>query len=49
MLCTRTVLSRSITDPDPTGLNVLSSSGMLLGQSVLFWLLEPCSAGDQAL
>lgn len=38
---TRTVLSRRITIPDSTGLKVLSSRGMLLGQSVLFWLLEP--------
>lgn len=39
---TRTVLSRRMTVPDSVGLKVLSSRGMLLGQSVLFWLLEPC-------
>lgn len=33
---TRTVLSLRITVPDSTGLKVLSSRGMLLGQSVLF-------------
>lgn len=39
---TWTKLSLMMTVPDCIGLKVDRSSGMLLGQSVLFWLLLPC-------